>query len=447
MLLTYSRWCCYRYAVRSLHSLSRKRKRINITQSYNNGVYPTIIPWKLNIQDLWKCSIHTTTLHLAKRNWSKDFSQLKSLSLDEAEQQLEQEISSLERQQQYKNVRRKDKNPVNNDLHIPVMLTEVLECFTCKENQTVLDLTFGAGGHSRALLDQIPGCHILALDRDPVAHKMAVSLAEQRPGQITPILGRFSELSTLLPQYGIMPGSLDGALMDLGSSSMQFDQSERGFSISKDAPLDMRMDGQRYPDLPSAADVINNLDETDLFRILKKYGEEPRAKKIAHGIIEARAMFGRISTTHQLADIVTSVCEGGHGYDKLSRHSHAATKTFQALRIFVNNELNELNIGLQLVARYLRVGGVCVAISFHSLEDRIVKRHFQDIDLDAGASLSLAQKRKLRSATTVYSLEEMSTITHKVWEPLDQRLRVPSEEEVESNPRSRSAKLRAARKL
>lgn len=343
--------------------------------------------------------------------------------------------------------KKRSKNSKNNDLHIPVLKEEVLNYLGGKPGQKLLDMTFGAGGHTKALLDSAPGCHVFALDRDPLAHKLASELAEDRPGQITPLLGRFSELPTLLAARGIQPDSLDGVLFDFGCSSMQFDQSERGFMLSKDGPLDMRMDADRLPDQPTAADVVNTLDEVDLAKIFKKYGEERRAMKIAHAIVETRSAFGRITRTKELADIVESACEGSLGTDSLGRYSHPATKIFQALRIFVNNELNELNSGLDVVHQYLKPGGICVAISFHSLEDRIVKRHFNTIDMDEEHCSSITDKIRMRNIATVYSIDELESMVIKKWEPLFKKVRQATDKETVENPRSRSAKLRAAKKL
>lgn len=340
----------------------------------------------------------------------------------------------------------------NRNGHVPVMVNEVLSvvsALTCKEarDKEIIDMTFGAGGHTRALLDNIPDSHIYALDRDPLAYKIACDLAVERPSRVVPMLGRFSELPSLLAAQGVQPGSLDGVLMDLGSSSMQFDQSERGFSLSADGPLDMRMEAGRDPDQPTAADVVNSLDETDLANIFRKYGEDKRSKKIAHAIVEARSAFGRITTTRELAGIVESVCEGAYGLDRLGRYSHPATKIFQALRIFVNNELNELNCGLEVASHYLRPGGICVVISFHSLEDRIVKRHFHSIDLDEKNSLSIIQRSRLLDRGYTYSKKEMDSMLVRKWEPIDKKVMTATEQEVNTNPRSRSAKLRAAVKL
>ncbi|KAK2145871.1 hypothetical protein LSH36_650g00007 [Paralvinella palmiformis] len=198
--------------------------------------------------------------------------------------------------------------------------------------------------------------------------------------QIFPLFGKFSQIHELLQPYGYGQDSLDGALFDVGASSMQFDDNTRGFSLSADGPLDMRMDKGRQP-----------------------------------------------------------------GRDKLYRQAHVATRTFQALRIFVNNELNELYNGLEIVHQLLRPGAPCVAVSFHSLEDRIIKRAFHGIDMDAKINMGVAAQHRAGSKT--YNRDEMMEILHKDWDPIMKGAILPSEGEVMENPRARSAKLRAAWKM
>ncbi|XP_060560342.1 12S rRNA N4-methylcytidine methyltransferase-like [Ruditapes philippinarum] len=347
---------------------------------------------------------------------------------------------------QKKHSKGRKKSGQNTDLHIPVLKDEVLSYLGGKSGQRLLDMTFGAGGHTKALLESGQGYHIYTLDRDPLAYKIACELAEQRPGQITPLLGRFSELPALLAAKDVSFDSLDGALFDLGSSSMQFDQSQRGFSLSMDGPLDMRMDADRLPDQPTAADVVNTLDELELAKIFKKYGEDTRSKKFAHAIVEARSAFGRITGTKELADIIQTVSGGAFGHDSLGRYSHPATKIFQALRIFVNNEMNELNNGIEVVHKFLKPGGICVAISFHSLEDRIVKRHFNTVDIDQKINMSLVQKHRLMSRLAD-SKSELDSMVIRKWKRINKKVTMATDSEVEANPRSRSAKLRAAMKL
>ncbi|XP_014249872.1 probable methyltransferase-like protein 15 homolog isoform X2 [Cimex lectularius] len=218
------------------------------------------------------------------------------------------------------------------------------------------------------------------------------------------------------------------------------DSDVRGFSISRDAKLDMRMDGERFPDNPTAAEVIKYADEEDLVKIFKIYGEEKLAKKIARGIIEARYMFTPVSTTFELASLVANICDNKYKKDKLQRPTHVSTKIFQALRIFVNNELNEINYGLAVAHKFLKIGGRLVTISFHSLEDKIVKQHM----IGPETSNNLLRHK---SHISVSSEEEMSKITNNKWVMLNKHVVTPTETEVQTNPRSRSAKLRAAVKI
>lgn len=332
----------------------------------------------------------------------------------------------------------------NSVAHIPVMRNEVIDCFQPKENQLYIDMTFGAGGHTEQLLNSAPNLRVFALDRDPIAFEMAKNLSTKYPGQLVPLLGKFSELPNLLKLHGIQQNMVDGILFDLGCSSMQFDTAERGFSISKDGPLDMRMDGKRFPSSPTAADVLAQIDEPDLVKILKIYGEEKQAKKIARAVIESRYQFVRLRTTNDLSNLVSSVCKEEHRLDKLQRPSHTATKTFQALRIFVNNEINELNYSLILAHRYLKVGGRIVTLSFHSLEDRVVKRHLSgNVIENAINPLPL----KYTDHSLWYNRNDVDSLLHSNWKLLHKHVLVPGAEEVENNPRSRSAKLRCAVKI
>uniref|UniRef100_A0A803YI67 Methyltransferase 15, mitochondrial 12S rRNA N4-cytidine n=1 Tax=Meleagris gallopavo TaxID=9103 RepID=A0A803YI67_MELGA len=193
-------------------------------------------------------------------------------------------------------------------LHIPVMVEEVINCLSPQSGQRFLDMTFGAGGHSTALLEKASNITIYALDRDPTAYKIAQQLSESYPKQIQALLGQFSQSEALLISSGVEPGTLDGVLLDAGCSSMQFDTPERGFSLQKDGPLDMRMDSDRYPDMPTAADVVNALDQQALASILRTYGEEKHAKKIASAIVQARSIYP-ITRTQQLASIVAGIIQ------------------------------------------------------------------------------------------------------------------------------------------
>ncbi|KAJ0056594.1 hypothetical protein NL108_010520 [Boleophthalmus pectinirostris] len=327
--------------------------------------------------------------------------------------------------------------------HTPVMLKEVLHYLDLQPGQVVLDMTFGGGGHSKAILNTVPEVTLLALDRDPTAICLAEDLAKEYPERVKPILGRFSEILSLLSHMRIPERSVDAVLLDAGCSSMQMDQAQRGFSLSKDGPLDMRMDGDRYPDMPHAADVVNTLDQQALASILSAYGEERRAWKIASAIVEARRS-SPLTTTHQLATVVAGAFPAAAMYarkDRLNRPSHVATKTFQALRIFVNDELNELHAGLLAAQSALRPGGRLVVITFHSLEDRLVKRFLQGEDMSNLDEFHFEQKQKKAK----YAERPRERSEH--WAPIKRKVVTPEKQEMLENPRGRSAKLRAVSRL
>lgn len=327
-------------------------------------------------------------------------------------------------------------------LHIPVMLNEVIENLQPQANKLYVDMTFGAGGHTRALLAAAPNVKVITLDRDEDAYNLSLELKNEYPDQIIPLLGKFSELPNLLHGIDIQPGSLDGMLFDFGCSSMQFDVAERGFAISKNGPLDMRMDKNRFPDQPTAADVLAKIDEPDLARILRIYGEEKNAKKIARAICDMRYALRKIETTQELADLIGSCFREDYRLDILQRPKHQATKTFQALRIFVNDELNEINYGMLVAGRYLKQNGRLVTITFHSLEDTIVKRH-----MVGNLIGSVANPIPLRYCSHMAVVDDMRDITalmQSKWQQLHKHVLTPTHEEVDRNPRSRSAKLRAS---
>ncbi|XP_015584994.1 probable methyltransferase-like protein 15 homolog [Cephus cinctus] len=328
--------------------------------------------------------------------------------------------------------------------HLPVMAEEVLKYMKPSAGETFVDMTFGAGGHTTKLLESAQDIKIFALDRDPVAYNYAKGLADKYPDQIVPLLGRFSELPELLKEHRVKANSIDGFLFDFGCSSMQFDIAERGFSISKNGPLDMRMDGFRCPDQPTAADVLARADVIDLERILKIYGEEKQYKKIARAIHDARFMFKKLETTSELAELVNSVLLEDYRTDQLGRFSHKATKTFQALRIFVNNELNEINYGILIAQQYLKISGRLITISFHSLEDTIIKRHLTG---HVTENVANTQPLKFSNYDKCFNEEEVAVVTSSPWMMLHKHVLTPSFDEIDNNPRSRSAKFRAAIKV
>ncbi|XP_018317303.1 probable methyltransferase-like protein 15 homolog [Mycetomoellerius zeteki] len=332
----------------------------------------------------------------------------------------------------------------NQDLHVPVMAQEVLTYMAPSPGKMYIDMTFGAGGHATKLLEHLPDIKIFALDRDPLGYECAKQLSQRYPGQVIPLLGKFSELPQLLQPYNIKENSIDGILFDFGCSSMQFDTASRGFSLSKDGPLDMRMDGLRCPKQLTAADVLERATEEDLACIIKVYGQDKHAKKIARAIIDARYMFRKLETTKELAQLIESTLDGEIRKDSLGRFSHSATKTFQALRIFVNNELNEINYGILLAQVYLKLSGRLITISFHSLEDTIIKRHISGNITDNVAN---AVALKYAHYGKTFDKDEFERLTKIPWKMMHKHVLTPTAEEIETNPRSRSAKLRAIIKV
>ncbi|MGI8852429.1 MAG: 16S rRNA (cytosine(1402)-N(4))-methyltransferase RsmH [Methyloceanibacter sp.] len=301
--------------------------------------------------------------------------------------------------------------------HIPVMLSEVLQALAPKSGDIIIDGTFGAGGYTEAILQQAD-CKIIAIDRDAEAFRLSGRLAGKYPGRLMAVLGRFSEMEALAASEGFT--SVDGVTLDLGVSSMQLDTGERGFSFAKDGPLDMRMGEEG----PTASDIVNALPEKDLAWIIAVLGEERRARAIARAIV-ARRGEQPIARTGELADIVAKVL--GRKRDETK---HPATRTFQAIRLYLNEELDELAKGLAAAERLLKAGGRLVVVTFHSLEDRIAKRFF--------ASRSAPGPRASRHLPEASDRELPPSFRLLNRRPLE-----PSEEEVRRNPRARSARLRA----
>lgn len=301
--------------------------------------------------------------------------------------------------------------------HEPVMLAEMIEVLAPRDGGIYLDGTFGAGGYSRALLETA-GCRVWAIDRDPDAIAGGQALAERFAGRLVLIEGRFGEMEQLLAERQV--GPFDGLALDLGVSSMQIDQAERGFSFQQDGPLDLRMEQAG----PSAAEAVNSLAEAELARIIARYGEERRARQVARAIVAARRE-APITRTGQLAAIVCRVVREGR--DGL----HPATRTFQALRIHVNDELGELARGLCAAERLLAPEGRLAVVAFHSLEDREVKDFLRR---RSGASPRPSRHEPLATARGPAPSFELLT----------RKAQRPSDAECAANPRARSARLRAA---
>ncbi len=301
--------------------------------------------------------------------------------------------------------------------HVPVLLPEVIDALKPRANGIYIDTTFGAGGYTQALLESAE-CIVLAIDKDPDAIAGGRELVEQSAGRLTLVQGAFGDMAGIAAANGITHA--DGITFDLGVSSMQLNEAPRGFSFQRDGPLDMRMSQKGV----SAADVVNSLAERDLAQIISVLGEERRARAIARAIVAMREE-SAIERTGQLADIVAGVLGRRHDDKK-----HPATRTFQALRLYVNGEMDELVRGLVAAERLLGEGGRLVVVTFHSLEDRIVKRFL--------ASRAGKTARPSRHAPVSLQAERLPS-----FRLLHRRAVSPGKDEVRRNPRSRSARLRA----
>ncbi|WP_425373946.1 16S rRNA (cytosine(1402)-N(4))-methyltransferase RsmH [Phyllobacterium bourgognense] len=297
-----------------------------------------------------------------------------------------------------------------NGRHIPVLLDEVIAALQPAKGQLIIDGTFGAGGYTKRILET--GASVTAVDRDPSAIQAGRAMEKEYAGRLTLVQGAFSTLD----QVALL-GAPNGIVLDIGVSSMQIDEAERGFSFQKDGPLDMRMSSTG----PSAADVVNRLKIGDLARIFNFLGEERHAGRIAR-MIDKRRVTEPFTRTRDLANAIEALV-GRNPKVPI----HPATRVFQALRIFVNDELGELVRALHAAERVLKPGGRLVVVTFHSLEDRIVKRFFSDRSGTGGGSRHLPQlEQRLASFT-----------------PVGKGIVAPSEAEALRNPRARSAKLRA----
>lgn len=301
--------------------------------------------------------------------------------------------------------------------HVPVLLPETIEALKPRANGIYIDGTFGAGGTTQALLESAQ-CSVLAIDKDPDAIAGGRELVDKSARRLTLVQGAFGDMVGIAAANGIT--RTHGITIDLGVSSMQLDEAPRGFSFQRDGPLDMRMSRTGL----SATDVVNSFAERDLAQVISVLGEERRARAIARAIVKLREE-SPIERTGQLADIVTAVLGRRHDDKK-----HPATRTFQALRLYVNGELDDLVRGLVAAEQLLGEGGRLVAVTFHSLEDRIVKRFL--------ASRSGKTARPSRHAPVDLQAERLPS-----FRLLHRRAVSPSQDEVRRNPRARSARLRA----
>jgi 16S rRNA (cytosine1402-N4)-methyltransferase len=304
--------------------------------------------------------------------------------------------------------------------HIPVLRDEAIGFLQPDGGRTYLDGTFGGGGYAQKILDAAP-CTLWAIDRDPAAIARGAALAEKYPGRLHIVEGRISEILDLLAARGV--ASLDGAVFDLGVSSYQIDDPARGFSFRHDGPLDMRMGRNRK----TAAELVNAMSETELADMLFQLGEEKASRRIAKAIVKRRAT-QKFETTSDLAGVIRSVVRPDKsGIDP-------ATRSFQALRIAVNDELADIEAALHQAASLLAPGGRLVVVSFHSLEDRIVKRFFAQASGRAAGASRHDPASLLEGTTAKFRLLTGSPVVAGV-------------EESRKNPRARSAKLRAMERL
>ena len=312
--------------------------------------------------------------------------------------------------------------PIPANTHIPVLLDEVVSALKPSAGELYVDGTFGAGGYARAVL-AAADCSVVGVDRDPQAIKRAVAFAQEFGPRFRICEGRFGDMVELLGDIGVE--AVDGVMLDIGVSSFQLDEADRGFSFREDGPLDMRMSS----DGESAADVVNTYDETDLANIIYRYGEERKSRRIASAIVRRRteAPFER---TLDLAKLVESVL-GRPPVKKGRKPTHPATRTFQALRIHVNDEMGELERGLTAAETLLRAGGRLVVVSFHSLEDRVVKSFMAERSGRLPAASRHMPMHMDAARPASFRLETKGVIK-------------PSAEEESANPRSRSSKLRVA---
>ncbi len=299
--------------------------------------------------------------------------------------------------------------------HIPVLLNEVVQSLAIRTGGLYVDGTFGAGGYTEAILNAAPDVRVIAIDQDETAVAAGQSLVQQYAPRLTLIHGRFGDMADLVST------PVDGVVLDIGVSSMQIDRPERGFSFQKDGPLDMRM-GQTGQ---TAADVVNTFKESDLADILYEYGEEKASRRIARKIVQRRQE-KPFQTTLDLADVIRSCLPRKPG------DTDPATRSFQALRIYVNDELGELKRGLTGAQSLLKAGGILAVVSFHSLEDRIVKNF-------------MAQESGHVPNPSKYMPEVQKKAPS--FEILTKKPITPSPAELSANPRARSSRLRAARRL
>ena len=301
--------------------------------------------------------------------------------------------------------------------HTPVMIREIIGSLSPHDGAVYVDATFGAGGYSEAILNAAD-CTVWGIDRDPAIKARSIDLQRRFKGRLTVLNGPFGDMVRLLSKVGVE--KIDGVALDLGVSSMQIDNAERGFSFRADGPLDMRMEQSGM----TAAEVVNQLREEELANIIYHYGEERLSRRIAKAIVKSRSETP-ITRTSQLASLVRSIVK------KSKDGIDPATRTFQALRIFVNDELGELDRGLKAAEVLLRPGGRLCVVSFHSLEDRQVKDFLRSSSSGKPLPARHMPSNPIAEISPIFNL-------------LSKRVIKPTDEETKQNPRARSARMRVA---
>lgn len=345
---------------------------------------------------------------------------------------------------------------------------QIVQLLNPQDGQLFIDMTFGEGGHTRALLNTGRDIRIIAVDRDPAAYELAVEMAEKTKGKVIPMLAKFSEVPGLLKKHDLNDNCVSGIIIDCGPSKLQLNDASRGFSINKIGPLDMRMDGPNNPDSITANDVIDTLDTEDLTRLFKTYGQDKLARKYAQALVDARFMLRKFHSTVELANFIDSIA-AERLINEVHRTRTSSTRIFQALRIFVNNELNELNYAIQKMRPFLFLdpetiklcaekdnlskaseeemknsfSGKLATISYNPLEDTIIKQKFQSIEMDH--PLTEFFEARLKSHLHQPTETDMKRVSTKKWFSFTKM--EPLEEDIILNPHLMSARLRVVARI
>lgn len=321
----------------------------------------------------------------------------------------------------------------NNVSHTPLFYKEVLDILQPQSDHIFLDMTFGSGGHTNLILDTCKGCRVLASDRDSNSIALAKHMSLKHPhGALTPILSKFSELPSHLTSWGLSKDSVDGVIIDAGTSDLQWADLSRGFCHTKKGPLDLRMDAERFPTHPTASDILQNIDDYNLLKLLKKYGTlKSHSRLVCDAIIEARYMFHRFETVQELREVLRDAISANpitlsqkanlledslepNWIDALT--NKLTSRTITALRLFVNDELNELQYGIRIASHYLKPDGLLLVIVRNLSEERVLKKCLLEMDYDSllnkTADLSIRTPWKVMGSGRPYSLTDADRALH-----------------------------------